>query len=123
MEFIDARRALELLTDVVEGREQYVYEGPADKEFGGTKCVYQDGGQPSCVVGHALVRAGATPDQLIALDDGAIGADHLYEYLPDHVSRGACEVFSKAQGYQDTGYTWGESLRYARDTYEHLVRE
>lgn len=126
MERIDARRALELLTDVVDTYgEDTVYEKVTLKfgESAGTLgCVYQDQGRPSCLVGHVLNRAGVPLGRLEELDDRGVSARSLHEHL-DQVGFDACRVLSNAQLGQDSGETWGDALRDARKVYELIVEE
>ena len=123
MELIDARRALELLTDVVEGNEEYRYEYVEDLAEGGTSCVYQVNGEPSCLVGHALIRAGVPMSFLVRMDEELAAAEVMDAYLGASVTKGAVKVFDAAQVRQDGGQTWGEALEYARNTYEQLQGE
>lgn len=113
-ELINARRALELLTDVVAGREDYTYPDIYDV------CRYVVDGQPSCVVGHVLHRAGWTIDELEYMDDPAtiVVAGILDQYEPDRVTARAATILAEAQLTQDARNTWGESLKDARNAYE-----
>lgn len=122
MELINARRALELLTDVVEGNEDFRYEHVIDPD-NGSNCVYQVNGEPSCLVGHALVRAGVPMSFLVRMDEEVAAAEVMDAYLDDSVTPGALKVFGAAQIRQDGGQTWGEALEYARNTYEQLQGE
>ena len=127
MEEITARRALELLTDVVDtyGEEtRYTrvelhsgYGEPIPKdcllvEMG---CRYFYNGAPSCLVGHVLHRAGWSVNALRNLDDGGIAAQDLwYADLPQGatgLTQGAALALEKAQELQDVGDTWGEALK------------
>lgn len=126
-ELIDARRALELLIDVVDGNENYVYEklpvGPDASE----KCVYAHDGQPSCLVGQVLFRAGWTVEEIAALDPkwdsdtlqpyGGYSADEIPGYFPDRMTHVAGQILAGAQGAQDTGSPWGVALEAARDEF------
>lgn len=118
-ELINARRALELLTDVVAGREDYTYPDIYDV------CRYVVDGQPSCVVGHVLHRAGWTIEELEYMDAPAtlIIASILDEYEPDRITPGAARVLHEAQLTQDARDTWGESLEAARNVYELYAGE
>lgn len=80
------------------------------------RCLYVKDDKPSCLVGHALALAGASVEMLIRLDkneSGSIGANAIPTYFPDLVSEDAAKVLREAQGYQDSGKTWGESVAYA----------
>jgi hypothetical protein len=105
---IDKDRALELLRQVVEGREDFVYPSLVTVD-----CVYAHRGKPSCIVGHALVLAGATVKRLAeldGLDDGGIRNVEV-EWLA--LTDEAAQAFGEAQDVQDTGFTWGQALNAA----------
>jgi hypothetical protein len=119
MERIDARRAVELLIDVVEQYgEDHVYERVPNTV---DSCRYEYSGQPSCIVGHVLHRAGVPIDVLKSFDDNddGVSANVLYEYLD--VTEDAANVLGWAQGLQDSGHTWGRALDRAREAYETMT--
>ena len=121
MEHIDARRALELLIDIVDQYgEDTVYEKvPLDN--GNMGCRYEREGAASCLIGRALYRAGAPLGFLAHIDLYGVSA----RMLPCHtnqVDTDAAEVFQAAQGIQDAGETWGKALRGARSWYDMHVR-
>ena len=117
METIDGRRALELLIDVVDqyGPET-VYEKVPLPDGDGNGCVYVYLGEPSCLVGHALVRAGAPISGLNISSPAAL----LDSHFPS-IGSAAARVFQAAQDKQDTGETWGDALDAAREEYERLT--
>lgn len=124
METIDARRALELLTDLVdEVGEDFVYEKVVDPFDNILKCAYVDAEwRGSCMVGHALIRAGLNPQWFDGTRNTSLSAIALVHHLPD-VDLGASQVFYAAQSVQDDGQTWGRALTKARDCYEALMSE
>ena len=109
--------AVELLSQVVEeyGRD-HVYVSPR----GGPYCFYVHDGQPSCLIGHVLMRAGFALDLIAELDHSfempnatafSLVADLIhqrsgFEGVTEHV----CGVLGQAQTLQDLGYTWGKIL-------------
>lgn len=107
---LTGRRAIELLREVVAGKEDFVYEAP-DPEL--KLCVYTYGGACSCLVGHALLKAGYDIEQIRALDvvrDGLpTGAGDIPNHLPD-VTHAAADIFDAAQAVQDNGQTWRNAL-------------
>lgn len=120
METIDARRALELLIDIVDQYgEDFVYQRVT--RFDGEVCVYTDNGQPSCIVGHALVRAGC-PDTVLGILNRDMGAMNISS-VASEVDDDACRIFSRAQGLQDVGRTWGDALQAAKDEYNQIIEE
>ena len=129
MEEISARRALELLTDVVDkAGEDFVYEHQdmtdlrGALEHGGPPkgCRYVDGDHPSCLVGHVLVRAGASLEALNKLDKLGASAKSLADF-GIRVDENASKVLGTAQLAQDGGKSWGEALRLARQKYEKIM--
>jgi hypothetical protein len=107
---INAARAIQLLKSAVKGKEDYVYDR------GSERCLYVKDGQPSCLVGHALVKQGWPIADVASLDsDGGIpiAARTLNRVYPDLVSPNAARIFSRAQIAQDGGETWGSALNAA----------
>lgn len=107
---------------VIAGRETIVYEKVTVD--GDPECVYFEGGEPSCVIGHALVRLGRwTLDRLRYLDHGAAGgsvaAVDLPRYLPGLPAEVAV-VFNAVQKAQDDGVPWGVALRRGELRYRSL---
>lgn len=131
MEHVDKRRALELLIDVVEAYGENTTYETVPLTLGGTRvpgsgnaCRYQYLGHPSCLIGHALFRAGATMTSLEMLDRHGASA----RAIPDRaynldVSEDASRVFQAAQNVQDGGDTWGAALENARRKYKLLVEK
>lgn len=129
MEQITARRALELLIDVVDrAGEDFVYEHKdmtdlrGSFEYGGLSrgCRYVEEGHPSCLVGHVLVRTGVSLEALNKLDMLGVSASSLADY-GIQADMGAQRVLGAAQEVQDSGKSWGEALRMARQRYEQIM--
>lgn len=124
MERIDARRALELMTDLVDAYgEDYVY-GRASSEGSPVQddCRYEHNGVPSCLVGHVLHRAGVTISQLLDLDTRGTSPVEFSGMGLD-VTQEAGQLLGRAQGMQDVGVPWGRCLQVARENYEGLSEE
>lgn len=120
METIDGRRALELLVDVVDQYgEDTVYERVTVK--GRPVCLYVHDSRPSCLVGHALVKAGGDTELLEGLNCG-VAAISLDDHLPA-VDWRAALVFQAAQHVQDDGGTWGEALEAAKKAYRKQMED
>jgi hypothetical protein len=123
-ELIYARRALELLCDVVDGNEDFVYH--EDPRVG--RCMYVLDGQPSCLVGHVLARAGWTVEQVAGLDPylddyiykGGVSASELFDAFPEYFTKDAGRVLAAAQGAQDLQNSWGDALEFARQRFEKI---
>lgn len=127
MEQITARRALELITDVVDrAGEDFVYE---QKDMTDVRGAFEYGAppkgcryvefvdQPSCLVGHVLHRAGVDAATLNRLDMLGVSASALADY-GIQADVGAQRILGVAQQVQDSGKPWGEALRRAREVYE-----
>lgn len=121
MEKIDERRALELLIDVVDAAgEDVVYQKIwVNGDF---KCRYAVNERPSCLVGQALFRAGATVETLELFDRMDLPAKNMAN-MEGHVTARAARVFSAAQEAQDSGKTWGVALESARVVYNRMLEE
>jgi hypothetical protein len=117
MLIINKDRALELLEQVVEGHEDFVYRADERDEYlvPTVDCVYVEAGKPSCLVAQALHAGGATIGQLAEMDDSCedsgIGSVDMPSGLL--VTQGAREVFGVAQSSQDYGKPWGDCLNEA----------
>jgi hypothetical protein len=117
---IDKAKALQLISKAVD-QNGADYVDPYAAE--GAGCFYASGGQPSCIVGTAYALAGATIEQVVAMDSQYGG---VIDTMPEHVipietTPGAIEVFAVAQTAQDNGQTWGDALRAARLVTEHAA--
>jgi hypothetical protein len=102
---IDGPKALDLMAEVVAGREDYVYERA------GGFCVYAANGQPSCLVGQALARAGVTVAMLEEMDSKfETDIQHVREPEGLTLDDEARDFFGVAQRRQDDGEPWGKAL-------------
>ena len=125
MEHVDARRALELLTDLVDQYgPEYVYEGPlidlGDHRY--MHCQYQVEGQPSCAVGHVLARAGVEQTILADLDTRMVSPTNFAAEGLD-LTPEAELLLSEFQFMQDQGKAWGVCLDLVREMYEDMQKE
>lgn len=125
MEHVDARRALELLTDLVDQYgPEYVYEGEVinlgDHRY--MHCQYQAEGQPSCAVGHVLARAGVDLTVLADLDTRMVSPTHFAIEGLDLTAEAEL-LLSEFQFMQDQGKPWGACLDFVRDMYEEMQKE
>lgn len=112
---ITGERALELLRQVVaEVGETFVYRRPA----GHDACVYVHSGAAACLVGHALLAAGARLEDLKQLRDCSIDAVSRVGRL--WLEWDAAVVFNTAQLLQDEGASWGAALQAASDVFDQL---
>jgi hypothetical protein len=118
---ITARRAIELLREVVAGREDYVYRSPEgyDAESEKYNCQYWHGNDdcPGCLIGAALHQAGVSAANLLALPQNRISATDVLLALQDlagvTLTDDARDIFQMAQSAQDLGSPWGDALRRA----------
>lgn len=106
---LDYDTALSVLTEVVAERPSFVYD-PPDRG----RCVYVSGGEPSCGVGHALVRLGIPVADLAQLDSRDVSAGDLdttgLVAFSDEATR---LLLARFQEHQDSGVPWQEALRRA----------
>lgn len=107
---IKAEKALEVLSDVVRGREGYV-DPHANS---GDDCEYAEFGQPSCIIGHVLDKFGVDVNQLW---NGEIVEIAWNEPLVRNLgfTERAIRVLSSAQEHQDRGATWGKACEEAKE--------
>lgn len=98
---------------VADKGADYVYYNPDH----GRNCVYTSNGEPSCIVGTALVNLGFEPNPdwdnpfhpEAGVDEDDTAADTIlprFFDIPENVVLAAC----RAQLVQDTGGTWGAAL-------------
>lgn len=128
MEQITARRALELLIDVVDAAgDDFVYHKQDMSDIHGVQdhlpskgCRYAVNDQPSCLVGHVLYRSGVAVDALNRLDKVGVSAHALRDFGLE-VDQDAGDVLVAAQEAQDRGHTWGDALDAARSRYEKIM--
>lgn len=107
-EFLTYTRTLELLREVIaEKGEDFVYE-PLVDENGLSTCRYLDQGQPSCLVGHVLYRAGISPAELAGVED--ITPDSSSETWLGWGTPRAIDLLADVQEKQDRHVAWGEAL-------------
>ena len=114
---------LRVMIEVVEeyGRD-YVYQRQPGPGGPNDKCVYIKDGQPSCLIGHVLVRLGVDVSFLTDRNSALI-ASHLFDSpeanRPWTPMAGA--VMEAAQLAQDVGDTWGKALDDARRKAEQFA--
>lgn len=110
--------AVEILDGLVEEfGSDYVY---TKSEFG--KCDYVRDGEPSCIVGHVLVKVGVPIERLRQADTacfgGGIGAGKLLIELEDEgtlkYDSYARVLLRQAQDAQDDSIEWGEAVKYGK---------
>lgn len=112
---ISDERIIELMHEVVEGKEDFVY-----RPTSGDGCMYlrygEHGvptGEGSCLVGQVLIKAGV-PVEALALHEGN-GAHAILEggegnHQVAVVSETARHALAAAQEKQDSRWTWGDAL-------------
>ena len=121
-EQIGAVSVINMLGEIVEGHEEYVY----DNESG---CVYFDSdGAPSCLVGHVLAAYGYTAqlftDNPVLMDGAMCGNSARFEWVTRGIAlpftRAAIGILDYAQTLQDEGLTWGGAYASALALYENM---
>lgn len=125
---VTLENAVKWTSEAVKGREDFTY--------GNGSCVYIEGvtghwdegeeymwdlscAKPSCLVGEALITHGGLPMMDILTDSfNNTDAMHLLEKLQEEgkltFTQEAAEFLLRAQDRQDQGWTWGDSLAYAK---------
>lgn len=121
-EIINAAKALDLLGEVVEGREDFVYFRVTDEGYG--TCQYFADGQPSCIVGHVLAKVGIPVDDQVEWNSNSIKGVAARSDRPfgDVVfTIKALDILSSAQYEQDSAgapddevHNWGAALHSAK---------
>lgn len=107
---------------VLKGKDYRYTEDPANR--GGespTDYAYERDGQPSCIVGHVLIRLGVDPavfredyanptvDEVSTVN--ATKFKHCHKVLPIAAENNTVlRALIAAQSEQDQGRTWGEAL-------------
>lgn len=113
---IDREEVISTLEGIVQGKEDFVYYS-----FEG--CTYQSGGQPDCLIGHALSRWGVSGETLLSLDncsggDTGIAASEVLKLIREEeliaFTADAVTAMDLAQRAQDADETWGYALRKAK---------
>lgn len=117
-------QVLQGLQELVDEKgEGFVYEKRERVEgLAPKRCVYVHQGEPDCLVGQFLAKAGIPLDRLEAADvdnyNQGTAASELVDKLKAEgllkVSDRALRALSFAQSEQDSGETWGEALREAK---------
>lgn len=127
---IDTDRALALLHEVVDPNPGFIYQPGKNPDSGASACLYVRDGEPSCLVGHVLARAGVAVEDLARMDEGTPDSgtedepagdgdsesafEVLWENgaLPDYleVTPDAADILMHVQSRQDQGTPWGDAL-------------
>lgn len=114
-DLITKSKALELLEAAVAERgADYVYERDGTRQSG-PGCTYVRGGQPSCLIGLAMAKAGVPIEQLAEWDTRDNSAACFVLVDDELATKTAVDVMATAQSLQDIGETWGEALQAARE--------
>lgn len=112
---------LSTLREVVQGKEDYLYQAPDHQRTGGNTCFYvhrdavTDEKTPGCLVGHVLNRLGVPLSELAKCEGtrASIVIEHLQNEEQNPVNAYIRRTLDKAQQIQDNSGTWGEALREA----------
>lgn len=100
---------------VILGNNTCLYWHKAGKK-GDPADVRIESGEPGCIVGRLLHKAGMSPQAINSLDGkGSIAS--ACGVLPEHgirLTERAVMYLQQVQKEQDSGHTWAESAAYAR---------
>jgi hypothetical protein len=118
---IDRDTALRLLEkQVEEAGPDYVYQTPDSSQV----CKYVVNGQPSCLIGRALVDYGVPVSVIAAWDAPTKTIGMAYSaYAADFLTYESAAVFEAAQDKQDSNESWGSALAAARIMALELAEE
>lgn len=89
---------------VAERNPDHVYAKPS------TGCVYVSGGQPSCIVGHALWNLGSIDANMELVPDNTSGMHGILDHLQIELDSRELDWLIDAQNYQDTRGTWSQAI-------------
>lgn len=109
----DVIDGLEALVD--EKGEEFVYVKNDDD--GGPTCRYVRNGEPDCMIGQFLAKAGVPLERLVQADGGVIAKTLLEDLRAEGVvsiTDKGINALQAAQGRQDRGYPWGVALNAAQ---------
>jgi hypothetical protein len=81
----------------------YVYE-----QIDGSCRYLDDNGNPSCIIGHILVNAGADTDAISSFEGAA--ARSMFQHLGINSTWKLDTLITNVQAKQDAGYSWGYAL-------------
>lgn len=115
---IDGPKALELLRVAVATRgAHYIYESPTQR------CMYEEAGVPSCIVGVALSLHGVPIDLLVEWDTYAGGTESIETYKGkyDWLTDAAVDVFQSAQSVQDRATWVAQDIAYEQCTWGNAL--
>lgn len=104
---VTAGLALDLLREVVEERPDHVFPGP------NLYVGYM--GDPLCLIGHVLVRAGVDPAKLRDVNKATVtGLSEMRGYIAGvRIAEDAARILGAAQDVQDERRPWSEALQAA----------
>lgn len=116
---LDFETAVSLAEEVVSGREDFVYLEPGHY----TDCLYEKNGEPSCLVGHMLFNAGVPVEDLHRLDNlthpqiDKFDTSEARVVVPKlfDVDEKTIEFVAVLQQKQDSGLSWGDALKMAKN--------
>ena len=105
---LEDQQVVNAIREVASSAPEYVYKSPDQTN---RDCLYFDyGGNPSCLIGHALAKCGLTEDNVV---EGAPARSILAENGIGNTVAWAATV---AQDEQDGGVAWGSALEAFNET-------
>lgn len=101
-------KLIKIIRDLAAEKPDFVYERPGNYHDG-KGCVYVHDGQPSCIVGHAMWRAGLIDDSFENMNYNHHG---FGGHIPGMKTLTGREVqwLEEVQGNQDCGETWSDAV-------------
>jgi hypothetical protein len=104
-------KLIQIIRDLAAENPDFRYEF-VRRSNGTEGCSYVHEGQPSCIVGQAMWRAGLIDASLERSMDNIAGFSSLYPGMKT-LSESEVDWISAVQQYQDIGEAWAEAIRYA----------
>lgn len=102
------QKLIKIIRDLAAEKPDFVYERPSLGAFG-NGCVYVHAGQPSCIVGHAMWRAGLIDHSFEAMADNRHGFGSHITGMKTLTDR-EVQWLEEVQGQQDTGAAWSDAV-------------
>jgi hypothetical protein len=106
---LDCDDALTLLRAAVQAKgADHIYQ-PKPNGRGDRQCYYLYGDQPDCIVGHVLLAAGWTLDEVYSVEETTPGS-YQCGLWSQRLTERAAALLDYTQINQDRGLPWGKAV-------------
>lgn len=102
------QKLIQLVREIAAENPEYVYTKPFQFE---STCFNVYGGKPSCLIGHALFRAGLIDASFEGSDYNQSGIRAVSKHIGIQLDDFELSWLIRVQQYQDTSYPWGSAVR------------